>query len=222
MKKIMFNDKYGLTEAVLNGSKTQTRRICKYDRPSKDWEIGFPCFKGKDYDNDNKCISPLDGAFGWHNTKTGEELKWNIPKYKVGEVIAVAQPYKDVFDYSNCINPFDYEKEMPSQSAWSNKMFVKSDIMPHRIQISNIRIQKLQDISDEDCLAEGVELNTRQFEYSGEKLYCVKGLGHWRSIGCDNFNSPQEAYAALIDKIAGKGIWESNPYVFVYDFKLIK
>lgn len=30
MKTIMFNDKFGLTEAVLNGKKTMTRRICKY------------------------------------------------------------------------------------------------------------------------------------------------------------------------------------------------
>lgn len=33
--------------------------------------------------------------------------------------------------------------------------------------------------------------------------------------------SPKFAYAALIDKVSGKGTWESNPYVFVYDFELI-
>lgn len=33
---------------------------------------------------------------------------------------------------------------------------------------------------------------------------------------------PREAYAALIDRISGKGTWESNPYVFVYDFELVK
>lgn len=32
----------------------------------------------------------------------------------------------------------------------------------------------------------------------------------------------KKAFAALIDKIGGKGTWQSNPYVFVYDFKLIK
>lgn len=32
----------------------------------------------------------------------------------------------------------------------------------------------------------------------------------------------REAYAALIDKISGKGAWESNPFVFVYDFELVK
>lgn len=35
-------------------------------------------------------------------------------------------------------------------------------------------------------------------------------------------DTPREAYAALIDKISGKGTWESNPWVIVYDFELIK
>ena len=34
--------------------------------------------------------------------------------------------------------------------------------------------------------------------------------------------SPKESYAELIDKVSGKGTWESNPYVFVYDFNLVK
>lgn len=42
MKKIMFNDKLGLTQAVLEGRKTMTRRICKYDRPDESWDIVFP------------------------------------------------------------------------------------------------------------------------------------------------------------------------------------
>lgn len=33
--------------------------------------------------------------------------------------------------------------------------------------------------------------------------------------------TPREVYANLIDRISGKGTWESNPYVFVYDFELI-
>ena len=100
-------------------------------------------------------------------------------------------------------------------------MFTKADLMPHHIRITNIKIERLQDISDEDCLREGVELNTRQYEYDGTKKYCVCGLGHWRAIGCTDFDTPREAFAALIDKVSGKGTWESNPYVFVYEFELI-
>ena len=44
-KKIFFNDEFGLTEAVLKGKKTMTRRICKYDRPNENYEIVFPVFE---------------------------------------------------------------------------------------------------------------------------------------------------------------------------------
>lgn len=101
-------------------------------------------------------------------------------------------------------------------------MFVRADLMPHQIRITDVRVERLQDITYEDCLAEGVELNPRQYEYDGLKLYFVRNLGHWRMFGCDNFKIPREAYAALIDRISGKGTWQSNPYVFVYEFELIK
>ena len=69
MKKIMFNDKYGLTQAVLDGRKTMTRRICKYDRPDETYDIVFPVFEPKDYDDNGNIISPLYGAFGWKTKK---------------------------------------------------------------------------------------------------------------------------------------------------------
>jgi hypothetical protein len=94
MKKIMFNDKFGLTQAVLDGRKTMTRRICKYDRPDESWDIVFPVFESKDYDSEGNLISPLLGAFGWKN-KDGDFTGWNNPLYKFREVVAIAQNYRD-------------------------------------------------------------------------------------------------------------------------------
>ena len=37
----------------------------------------------------------------------------------------------------------------------------------------------------------------------------------------DMKRSPREAFSALIDKVSGKGAWESNPFVWAYEFKLI-
>lgn len=38
----------------------------------------------------------------------------------------------------------------------------------------------------------------------------------------NGFDTPREAFAALIDKVSGKGTWESNPYVWAYEFELMK
>lgn len=228
MKKIMFNDKYGLTQAVLDGRKTMTRRVCKYDRPNETYDIVFPVFEPNDYDNDGNIVSPLNYAFGWKNDK-GDFTGWNIPKYKVGEVVAVAQCYKSLgmnpeiaLDDKDGIGFYTKTKFAP---GWKNKMFVRADLMPHHIRITDIKVKRLQNISDEDCMREGVEFSQEQYKYDGTKSYFVQNIteigSRWKRMFCKHFGTPREAFAALIDKVSGKGTWLKNPYVFCYSFKLI-
>ncbi|UWI17959.1 MAG: ASCH domain protein [Bacteriophage sp.] len=208
----MFNDKYSLTQAVLDGRKTMTRRVCKYDRPNETYDIVFPVFEPNDYDNDGNIVSPLNYAFGWKNDK-GDFTGWNIPKYKVGEVVAIAQSYSD------CGNMPDYELGedgypiMPKRSGFFNKMFVRADLMPHHIRITDIKIERLQNISDEDCFKEGI------FKWdTGQKDIPFYSF---HNADIPDYNDSRDAFAELIDKVSGKGTWASNPYAFVYEFELI-
>ncbi|MBT9923444.1 hypothetical protein [Bacteroides uniformis] len=218
MKKIMFNDKYGLTQAVLEGRKTMTRRVCKYDRPNETYDIVFPVFEPNDYDNDGNIVSPLNYAFGWKNDK-GDFTGWNIPKYKVGEVVAIAQSYESLgMNPEIALNDKDgigFYTKTKFAPGWKNKMFVRADLIPHHIRITNIKIERLQDISDEDCLKEGI--------YKGQ---CGSADTHFMDAyyykgDIQPYCTPREAFAALIDKVSGKGTWESNSYVFAYEFELI-
>ena len=224
----MFNDECGLTQAVLEGRKTMTRRVCKYDRSNETYDIVFPIFEPNDYDNDGNIVSPLNYAFGWKNDK-GDFTGWNIPQYKVGEVVAVAQCYKSIgmnpelaLDDKDGIGFYTKIKFAPS---WKNKMFVRADLMPHHIRITDIKIERLQNISDEDCMREGVEFSQEQYKYDGTKSYFVQNIteigSRWNRMFCKHFGTPRGAFAALIDKVSGKGTWESNPYVFVYEFELV-
>lgn len=217
-KKIMFNDKYGLIQAVLEGRKTMTRRVCKYGRPDETYDIVFPVFEPNDYDNDGNIVSPLNYAFGWKSDK-GDFTGWNIPKYKVSEVVAIAQSYESLgmnpeiaLDDKDGIGFYTKTKFAP---GWKNKMFVRADLMPHHIRITNIKIEKLQGISDEDCLKEGI---VQKFDADGTPRYRVPCEKHTWAYATD---SARDAYHFLIDKVSGKGTWESNPYVFVYEFELI-
>lgn len=213
MKRGFFNDNFGLTETVLTGKKTMMRSICKYDRPNENYEIVFPVFEPEEYDEDGNITSKLDGAFGWRN-KEGYFTGWNIPKYKIDEVVAVAQSYKDVNVRYVPTGSFNFPAYITK--GWDDKMFVRADLMPHQIQITNIIAQKLQDISDEDCLKEGI------YEDSGDDKFPPSVFYEFYGNNDDGFNTPREAFAALIDKVSGKGTWERNPYVFGYEFKLIK
>ena len=180
MKKIMFNDKYGLTRAVLEGRKTQTRRILL-----------------------SHTVQEL------RNRNDYQEVIRLYSGYKVGEVVAVAQRYKDI----TLEMPVKFAPELTKQPGWTNKMFTKADILTRHIRITNIRVERLQYISDEDCMKEGI--------WRDENVG-LEGTTYWyHGLSNSSFRTPQEAYASLIDRISGKGTWESNPYVFVYDFELI-
>lgn len=196
MQKIMFNDKYGLTQAVLDGRKTQTRRLLT-----------------------RQAVFKLDGENNY------EEVIRLYSRYRVGEVVAVAQRYKDIaLDV-----PLELAAELIKQPGWTNKMFTKADVLTHHIRITKIRIERLQDINPMDCLAEGIWLS-----YEHEDLSCVAPINDDKCGGLE-YNHPifgkgpwhlhpnaKLAYADLIDHISGKGTWASNPYIFVYEFELIK
>ena len=172
MKKIMFNDKYCLTQAVLTGDKTMTRRLLRGNVPLGNWE---------------------------------ETVK-HLP-YKVGEVVAIAQSYKD-------IGKPQYDKFGKGVAGNSNKMFVRANLMPHHIRITDVKIERLQDISDDDIIREGVW----QFYDNKNLFYVSKNIGYAPDVA---FLSAREAFWYLIDNISGKGTWESNPWVVAYSFELV-
>lgn len=192
----MFNDRYGLTQAVIEGRKTMTRRIV----PTKT--------------RLRRALAVIHDEP--HGSEQEEYLK--SAYYKVGEIVAVAQ------NYSSFYNILDNTRPIPEGAGWDNKMFVRADLMPHQIRITGIRCEKLQDISDADCLKEGIFVN----EYFGNGKKCH----HYGFDGFFNetegwfarvwFNTPREAFASLIDKVSGRGTWASNPWVVAYEFELVK
>lgn len=213
MQKIMFNDKYGLTQAVLEGRKTQTRRVLNptmlfkrlktYEGWSKEdisaWKRSC---KTRLYEaQDAELQQMLDYAL-------------SFSRYKIGEEAAVAQSYRSLgFDRDRVYNDKEI-LEICCSIGWKNKKYVKANLMRHRIRITNLRIERLQDISDEDCLAEGI--------WRADNVG-LEGTTYWyHGLANSSFRTLQDAYASLIDHISGKGTWASNPYVFVYEFELIK
>lgn len=194
-KKIMFNDKFCLTKAVLEGAKTMTRRVLKEGTPLGNWE---------------------------------ETAKY-LP-YKVGEVVAIAQSYNDIYneleeqgdDVANdwWIPSFE-GKVLDTLAGYKNKMFVRADFMKHHIKITDVKIERLNDISNEDVMREGI----REVRFAGgdsmffynktfirDKKQCVEQI----------YNSTaRRAFASLMYKIVGGNTWHSNPFVVAYTFYLV-
>lgn len=209
MKKIMFSDKHCLTQAVLAGEKTMTRRavtrslLDEYDA----WYEDF-------------IYKPI----GEEDYLSTDEYVLKRTTHKVGDIVAIAQPYKDIIEclpkYSDAILD---EVGMPRKeykAGWTNKMFVKADLLPHHIRITDVKVEYLQDISDDEILREGIY--PQRFFNKVEYVFATKGKMnntpvHWLKT----FPTPREAFAALIDKISGKGTWDNNPWVVAYSFELV-
>ena len=214
MKKIMFNDKFSLTQAVLEGRKTMTRRIVTYPLKFRGVNVAgyFVCKRPSGevteicmYDEDERMID-------------GGQI---LPKYKVGEVVAIAQSYKDLGYDPDSLDrdPKDLGIRgfMKHSAGWNNKMFVSAAACKKHIRITGVKCERLQDISESDCLKEGIIKYTKDgtvFKYDLSDRF---EMFSWQ----DMKRSPREAFSALIDKVSGKGMFASNPYVFVYEFKLI-
>ena len=195
-KKMSFDDNYGLTQAVIEHRKSMTRRIIPLTEADKTY---------------------LDTAFDWDLRE--RVIIDRFAKYKVGEIVAVAQSYKSVFkeSLSYTIPRWHWLDDHIGEKGFDNKMFVKACEMPHQLQITNIKIERLQDISEEDCLREGLQ---EYFPYPNIKVRTFQYFK--RGIVRKRISPASRCFAYLIDDICGKGTWKSNPYVFVYSFKLIK
>lgn len=217
MQKINFNDRYGLTQAVIEGRKTMTRRF-ELDADSEYIARHYnPIYKPQHcYYRDSRGMCQLINS----NTR-----KLFIPRYKIGEVVAVAQRYSTIAARHPDVDTFLLQvakahkisiESVHELAGWNNKMFTKAELMPHQIRITGIKCDQLQDISDAECLKEGVRV---EFARNGMPMYYYFNTKRWREVW---FDTPREAFASLIDKVSGRGTWGLNPWVVVYEFELVK
>ena len=203
MKKIMFNELYGLQQATLDRRKNMTRRIALKE-PVSDMNIGFDTAT-------HQCL-----------ICSGNRIVARS-QYAVGEVVAIAQSYAKLYFYEN-LSP-ELRRVMSDMfkhrtAAWHNKMFVKAELMPHHIKITNIRVEALCAISDEDCLREGIyEVVPETITDNGVEVGELQGYS-FQNAG-RIYDTPYHAFKALIDKLNKRGTFESNPIVFVYEYELV-
>lgn len=214
MKKIMFNERYGLQTAVLERRKTMTRRMVvhpKRFRGHDDVSLEYHRRPGSDFYFDCVVLDADDRELG----------QLPLP-YEVGDVVAIAQSYKDAgIEPSTIVKMIDEGQNMftpvPAidSAGWNNKMFVRADLMPHHIRITDLWFERLQDISDDDCLKEGVVCGKfKDFPM----LYVPFYPGYPENKAT---RIPQHAFRTLINLVSGPHTWDDNPWVIAYTYELV-
>lgn len=176
-----------MVQAILVGRKSQTRRIVKF---SDD-------FDGKKvFDN-----SP----FGLKYSKSDDTL-WRFPcKHgQIGDILWVRETYQKIEG-----DRFIYKADpIIWGGKWKPSIFMPKAASRIKLEIINIRVERVQDISEKDAINEGAELKERTY---GSSFTCDS---------CKTFHGTAKlAYQFLWESINGKDSWSKNPWVWVIEFK---
>ncbi|MFA3778530.1 morphogenetic protein [Yersinia sp. 1652 StPb PI] len=199
-KPILFNSE--MVQAILSGRKTQTRRIIKL--PLIDKNMG--------------CELAGNELAGEVNA--GDYR--NCPLGKPGDQLWVRECFSDLedFDFFNPSVPdviSDYWYWADGNPEWGNWTKPKPSIhMPRRasrinLLITGVRVERLNDISDADALAEGVDAD-----------YLAESQDHYDCIADHNMTGRPTAkgyFSSLWQSIYGEESWEANPWVWVIEFE---
>jgi hypothetical protein len=193
-----------MVRAILAGRKTQTRRIVK-PQPELTDNAGFVW---------NGCAY---GAGISSPQQTERNFVHKCPHGKYGERLWVRETWwsngeretKDTVCYRA-------DEEMPkhmSGTKWKSAMFMPRWASRITLEVALVRIQRLQDITTNDCLAEGI------LKLPATGRYVTTNGGQY--FGAAFFNA-REAFQGLWEGINGQGSWAENPWVWAITFKRVE
>lgn len=213
-KPILFSTE--MVQAILAGRKMQTRRVVN-PQPIK-FRTEFP-IPVSDAIKDNKALIKKGYALlGTSGPLSG--YTYGKSKYQPGDILWVRETYIDVGEkadqYFGGVR-FHYKANQNFVGCWPWKpsIFMPKEAARIFLKITNVRVERLQDISEEDAIAEGVKKgifrngpNTIKEEFQLE----FNVHGHHK----DGFKFIWQSINAK------KHPWESNPWVWVYEFERIE
>lgn len=229
-RPILFNN--DMVNAILAGRKTQTRRCLKRQPFISD---DFPIWWAFPYDEDGN-------AWLWPNAekkilamcpygRVGDQL-WVLETWATSEYMDASAPSKT----KGLGLPIWFEADDSCESGGSNirssGISTKGKLRPSihmprwasriQLEITNVRVEQLQDISEEEAMAEGIRESILQCEDGAFRGW------HWEKEIFGDVEQPwhnaRSAFMALWDRInfkSGYG-WGKNPWVWVVEFKMIK
>ena len=208
-KPILFSTK--MVQAILEGRKTQTRRIIK-PQPKKgiiatafDFKKGFYASKIKIEENPDRF----------------EITELFKPKFQIGDILWVRETFincssfKEYPLFSEIKGNFCYKtNNFIGGHKWKPSIHMPKEAARIFLEVTNVRVERLQDISEEDAIAEGIKKTwiNDDIKQCRFKNYINDGKGS---------KSPIDSFNSLWKKINGEDSWNANPWVWVYEFKQV-
>ena len=242
---ILFNEE--MVKAILTGRKTQTRRVIKVQPSRPDFDR-LHTLMSSTASSDRRNIGKHAWGNSTGDAPENDGEYFSAPYGQAGDRLWVRETF-DVVRYKASWSPSNgnvCDDEIPASAVCvfadkatksveletiraeeqARRMLAKrctpSIHMPRwasriTLEITDVRVERVQDISDASALAEGVlELSNcmpPNYDTNAKQYYAARTVG---------FESPRKAFAHLWDSICSeKYPWESNPWVWVYEFRRI-
>ena len=192
-----------MVQALLAGQKTQTRRLVKFPKSYSGGAIFKNGSDGLKYEVINDVRDKL--------------LNRLYPKWEVEDVLWVRETWRnggrpDIFPQYKYIYKADQSDSRQAIIPWKPSIFMPKDACRLYLKITDIRVERLGDISEEDAIAEGVE------RHPPNKFKNYLGKDYSLGIG---LNYAEESYQTLWDSIHGKDAFinDKEKYVWVITFQ---
>ena len=205
-----------MVNAILNGTKTQTRRVVKKEPPAKYKKLGWS-------EQTNKMI-PLSfcpyGQIGdrlWvRETWCDADIFYQSHTNDCPSVVGYRAD-KSAINF-NAEKPYTVPKYDIEQWNWDKVKWKPSIFMPRwasriTLEITNIRVERLNDIGEDDAKSEGV-FKSNYNDYFHSTIHPITGC-----YQC--WVSAKQAFEKLWESINGAGSWKANPFVWVIEFKRV-
>jgi len=222
-----------LQKAVIEGRKTQTRRLINpqphenvnkwpelsvkefLERMSKYWMI----YNGPGVHPDHGTLIPNPkyqvGDICY--LREGFRLPENLDHFKPSQIEVCPVEFKSGGTI-NCIGDSITKTQKKTQEIgvgkWRSPYHLPAHLARYFVKITNVKVERLLDISKEDAFAEGICKYGPFGEYAGS-LHPNGNGTRYRAYG-----SPEGAFVCIWRSIYGQDGWKANPWVFAYTFQL--
>jgi len=200
-----------MVRAILDGSKTQTRRVVK-PQPSRELMTEYECIRQSrlsartDAEILSDCLLCPYGIPG--DRLWCRETFAIVPRTAYARSEGVQQMLRPDDDHDAAIYRAGWDRSNGG-FRWRPSIHMPRWASRILLEIVSVRVERLQDISEDDARAEGIAYSER---FEG---YCTGEAEHFNS------HDPRQSYFSLWEAINGAGSVAANPWVWVVEFKRI-
>jgi len=202
-----------MVQAILEGTKNQTRRIVKNNNSlyaSKFSELDFNDAFVEGFNISDKCLKAK------HLINDTRQLV--LSKIETGDILWVRETFIPPLGYGT-INNYLYKTDYSNLrgAKWKPSIFMPKEACRIFLEVTIVRVERLQEISNEDAKAEGIQNH-----------YLLKDSGYTHYTRSDKFipfgetDAEITSFLSLWISINGAESLDANPWVWVYDFKRVE